>query len=139
MSPSKTSPRDKKTSKSTKLSPSDILINELSNLDVTKTQGFSFNTMETYAKVTKCFDFNTIELVFKFNKIFVKYNCIISGIKEEEKKPDVILKKECEKKQKLENLILNQIVYIKCRGFDKFGRVYIDLTKNNKNIIELLN
>lgn len=137
MSPSKISSQDKKTSKCTKLNPSDILINELLNLDVTKTQGFSFNTMETYAKVTKCFDFNIIELVFKFNKIFVKYNCIISGIKEE-KKSDNFLKKECEKKKKLENLILNQIVYIKCGGFDKFGRVYVDLTKDNKNIIELL-
>lgn len=137
MSQSKSQDNKTNKTKKTKLSPSDILINELSNLDVTKAQGFSFNTMETYAKVTKCFDFNTIELVFKFNKIFVKYNCIISGIKEEKKSIN-ILNKECEKKQKLENLILNQIVYIKCGGFDKFGRIFIDLTKNNKNIIELL-
>lgn len=120
---------------------SDILINELLNLDIKKVQGFSFNTMETYAKVIRCFDFNKLEVVFKFNNVFVRYICIINGIKDIQIDGNIINNNRNteEGKKKLENLILNKIIYMKCHGFDKFGRIIIDLFQNNKTKFDNLN
>jgi hypothetical protein len=106
-----------------------ILINELLDINVRDTQSFSFNSMESYAKVIKCFDFNTIEIIFKFNNIFIRYNCKINGIDDIQSK-----EKATKLTKKLESLILNKIVFIKFGKFDKFGRILIDITQNGKSI-----
>ncbi len=105
------------------------LINELVDIDIKQTESFSFNGLETYAKVIKCYDFNKINIIFKFNNIFIRYNCKINGIKDNQTK-EIASKNQ----KKIETLLLNKVVYIKFRKFDNFGRILINIIQNGKDI-----
>lgn len=78
-----------------------------------------------YGKVTDVYDGDTIKVCFPFIGQMIKWNCRLTGIDT----PELRTKNEKEKKKgyevrdALREKILNQMVYVHCEKFDKYGRL----------------
>lgn len=98
----------------------------------TKTPYFSFNDEVHLTKVVKCYDGDSIYCVFKHNKKYSKFKIRMDGYDSPEMKPSRKLDDEIREdikrraklaKQRIEELVLNQNVYLFCHDFDKYGRI----------------
>lgn len=94
-----------------------------------KTPLFSLDGYETEAKVVNIYDGDTVKLVFMYNNCINRWNCRIDGIDTPEIRSKNKKEKEMAKeaRDKLRDLIQDKVVKVKCKNFDKYGRILIDL------------
>lgn len=122
-------------------------IDELNNCS-TNTPLFdtSFDNTIHLSKIVYCYDGDTVHCVFKHDDRYQKFIIRMYGYDSAEMKQsraldENIRKKEKEKaisaKKRLDELILNKIVYIFCKKMDKYGRLLaeIKLKLNDKKSI----
>ncbi len=100
------------------------LFNELAKTNK-QIKKFSFQDIETYAKIVEVYDGDTVKAVFKFNNIMQKFTIRLFGIDT----PEIRTRDKEEKKagyearQVVADTILDKIVYLKLGKFDKYGRI----------------
>jgi endonuclease YncB( thermonuclease family) len=101
---------------------------------------FSFAGLKTKAKVVDIYDGDTITVKFFFGNQLIQYKCRLLGIdtpeiksKDEEKKKLAIKARD-----RLRELILNKVVELDVREFDKYGRLLGVISCDNQNINELM-
>ena len=103
---------------------------ELKNCE--ECQYFSFSGQTHLIKVIKCYDGDTLYCIFKHDGGYYKFKIRMDGYDTAEMKPsrkipdqerDEIKKRALEAKKRLEELTMNQLVYLECREFDKYGRI----------------
>lgn len=109
-------------------------ISELLNIDVKSCKKFTID-LSTYARVVNVHDGDTITVVFKFAGVFQKFSVRLDGIDTAElhgELSDMALRA----RDRLIELIsqTNQIVWLDCKGLDKYGRVLADVRDSNRNI-----
>ena len=107
------------------------LIKKLSQADKS-TPVFTLEGDMKLCKVVDIYDGDTIKVVFMDNNRINKWNIRMEGYDYTEMRPsrklenrDEIKKKAVEAKNYLKSLIMNenQLVYLKCGKFDKYGRL----------------
>ena len=91
------------------------------------TPELSFRGMRIVCKVVSVYDGDTIKVVFPFLGRLYKWNCRIDGVDTPELRTRSALEKEFGYfvRDKLREKILNQVVYIECGNFDKYGRLLV--------------
>ena len=104
---------------------------------------FSLQKKVFKAKIVRVYDGDTCFAVFYLNDTLVKFKIRMEGYDTPELKPRLNIENrldEIEKankaKQELEKLIFNQIVFLHCGGWDKYGRLLATIytqTKINVN------
>lgn len=107
---------------------------------------FGFTGLNVKAKVIDIYDGDTITIVFIYKGILIKYRLRMEGYDSPELKPqlncdnrDLIVKCGNLSKKKLEDLILNKIVYIKfSTKNDKYGRLLGIVYFNGININQVM-
>jgi endonuclease YncB( thermonuclease family) len=98
---------------------------------------FNLNGYKTYAKVVDVYDGDTCTIIFSWEKKLRKFKCRCYGYDSPEIKPrlDISDREDIIEKAKLAknrlNELTNGIVYIECLDFDKYGRLLVNLYKNN--------
>ena len=118
---------------------SDEIIQQLKVCDK-KTPKFSLQGLTKLCKVVDIYDGDTCRVVFNHNGCINKWNIRMNGYDSPEMRPsrnlenrDEIKKKALEAKNFLKSLVANsseQLVYLKCGGFDKYGRLLGELYVN---------
>jgi micrococcal nuclease len=110
---------------------SEDIINQL-KCCTKKTPKFSLDGKYKICKVVDIYDGDTCRVVFNHNGSINKWNIRMNGYDTPEMKPsrsnpnrDEIKKKALESKNYLKSLIANedQLVYLQCGTFDKYGRL----------------
>lgn len=113
------------------MNPEDELISKLKQADKS-TPVFTLEGDMKLCKVVDIYDGDTIKVVFMDNNRINKWNIRMEGYDSPEMRPsrklenrDEIKKKAVEAKNYLKSLIMNenQLVYLKCGKFDKYGRL----------------
>ena len=113
------------------MNPEDDLISKLKQADKS-TPVFTLEGDMKWCKVVDIYDGDTIKVVFMDNNRINKWNIRMEGYDSPEMRPsrklenrDEIKKKAVEAKNYLKSLIMNenQLVYLKCGKFDKYGRL----------------
>jgi hypothetical protein len=113
---------------------------ELLSLDYKTVKKFTLEGLKKTAKVISVYDGDTITVVFKHKDEYNKWNCRIYGIDT----PEIKTKNPEEKKAAiiardfLKDLILEKIVILECLGFDKYGRLLINVFYDDKNISKIM-
>ena len=105
-----------------------------------KTQKFTLDGCSKLCKVVDVYDGDTCRVVFNHNGHINKWNIRMNGYDSPEMRPskslpnrDEIKAKAKESKEYLKSLISNsdeQLVYLKCGGFDKYGRLLGEIYVN---------
>ena len=106
-------------------------IKKLENLNLDSCEYFSFDGIETYAKVCKVYDGDTVTILFDYHGEIIKLSCRLLGIDTPELRSNNQKEKEYAIKARdyLANLILDKVVMVKFKKFDKYGRPLIVLYK----------
>ena len=113
------------------MNPEDELISKLKQADKS-TPVFTLEGDMKLCKVVDIYYGDTIKVVFMDNNRINKWNIRMEGYDSPEMRPsrklenrDEIKKKAVEAKNYLKSLIMNenQLVYLKCGKFDKYGRL----------------
>jgi endonuclease YncB( thermonuclease family) len=107
---------------------------------------FSFQGINTTAKIVSIYDGDTCQCVIIYNKQFIRLKVRLNGIDTPEIRIPEQKEKAIKAKQYLEELCSNNgyIMFIECLGFDKYGRLLANLFfnkedfKNNKPSINTL-
>ena len=112
-----------------------------------KTPKFSLDGQMKLCKVVDIYDGDTCRVVFNHNGHINKWNIRMNGYDSPEMRPSKSLenrleikKKAIESKNFLKSLIANspdQLVYLKCGGFDKYGRLLGELFVNHEDEISV--
>jgi len=99
-------------------------IQRLAEVDCSTVAPFSFNQIETYARVCKVYDADTVTIVFEWFGKFVKVNMRLEGIDAPELHSKVAIEALASKRARdhLAELILNKVVIVNLGKFDKYGR-----------------
>tara|TARA_B100001027_G_C16208199_1_gene303855 strand:- start:133 stop:573 length:441 start_codon:yes stop_codon:yes gene_type:complete len=104
-----------------------------------KTKKFSLEGQTKLCKVVSVYDGDTCNVVFDHNGVINRWNVRMNGYDTPEMRPSKKLPNRDEIKQKailsrdfLKSLIFNneQLVYLKCGKFDKYGRLLGDIYIN---------
>ena len=107
---------------------------ELRNVDTKACKHFTVK-LETYARVVNVHDGDTITVIFKFGGSYCKFNVRLDGIDTAELHGELsnIARKA---KDRLAEFIGNSdnIVWLQCKGLDKYGRVLADVWDINKEV-----
>lgn len=105
------------------------------------TPKYSFKDQNKICKVLDVYDGDTITIAIKLERNIFKVKVRMFGYDSPEMKPLKILnnreeikKKALEAKKILENKILNKIVNIEIKDFDKYGRLLGIIIYNEENI-----
>ena len=101
------------------------LITRLQTIDGSCVDRFSFDGIETYAKVVSIHDPDTVTIVFEWNNQLIKLNVRLDGIDAPELKSKVPAESAACRAGtlRLQELINNKVVKVILGKFDKFGRV----------------
>ena len=108
---------------------------------------FSYEGLKTCCYVTDIYDGDTCRVVFNHNGEINKWTIRMNGYDTPEIRPsrklenrEEIKKKAIESRDYLKSLIMNenQLVYLHCGDFDKYGRPLAIIYKDNININEML-
>ena len=116
-----------------------------------KTPVFTLEGQTKLCKVVDIYDGDTCRVVFNHNGCINKWNVRMNGYDSPEMRPsrslpnrEEIKKKAVESKEYLRSLVANsaeQLVYVKCGGFDKYGRLlgelYVNL-EDEKSVNQLM-
>lgn len=113
---------------------------DLSKIDCSNVQKFSLNEKEYEAKIVSVYDGDTVNAVFYYNDNLYKWSCRLDGIDTPELKTGNEKEKEMGLKvrDELRKMILDKIVKIKCKEFDKYGRLLVDIFYNDIKINDWL-
>ena len=90
---------------------------------------FGFDGEIKQAKVVSVYDGDTCRVVFPVLRKLYKFNCRIMGVDT----PEIRTRDKAEKeyglkvRDKLRERILDQVVWVECGDFDKYGRLLIDI------------
>lgn len=97
---------------------------ELRKIDPSKVKKFTFDGIETLAKVFKVKDTDTVAIIFKFGEEYTKLDIRLDGIDAPESKSTIQPEREACRKgtECLKRLIENKIVKVQLKSFDKYGR-----------------
>ena len=113
---------------------------KLFNCTIKNTRKFTFEGINTYAKIVKVYDGDSVTAVFKYYDTYFKFNVRMYGYDS----PEMRTVNKVEKKYAilsrdyLRSLILSKIVYLKCLGSDKYGRILGDVyLLNDENIVDM--
>jgi endonuclease YncB( thermonuclease family) len=107
-----------------------------------KTKKFSLEGKTKLCKVVSVYDGDTCNVVFDNNGVINRWNVRMNGYDTPEMRPSKKLPNRDEIKQKaiqsrdfLKSLIFNneQLVYLKCGKFDKYGRLLGDIYINEND------
>ena len=107
-----------------------------------KTKKFSLEGQTKLCKVVSVYDGDTCNVVFDHNGVINRWNVRMNGYDTPEMRPSKKLPNRDEIKQKailsrdfLKSLIFNneQLVYLKCGKFDKYGRLLGDIYINEND------
>ena len=123
----------------------DDILSKLKSADK-KTNKFTLNNLIKICKVVDVYDGDTCRVVFNHNGEINKWNIRMNGYDTPEIRPskklenrDEIKKKAIESRDYLKSLIMNeeQLVYLHCYGFDKYGRLLgeIYINKDDKESV----
>lgn len=101
---------------------------------------FSLNGYVTDAKVVKVYDGDTVHVVFEYMSKYFKWIGRIAHVDTPElrTKNTEEKKKGYEVRDKLRELILDKIVKLHCREFDKYGRLLVDIQIGDIKVDEWL-
>ena len=102
---------------------------DLQSIDITKIKEFSLNGHKCDARVVSVYDGDSIKVIFVYDQKIYKWTCRLDGIDTPEIKSKNINEKELAIKARdaLRNKILEKIVKIECKDFDKYGRLLVDI------------
>lgn len=111
-------------------------------LQTTCGHDFTFAGNRFLAKVVDCYDGDTIRVAFEYCNNIIQYKARMAGYDSPEMKPlKSNLNREAEKKAAIDaktallTKINNELVYIECGEFDKYGRILITVyTRDGENI-----
>jgi endonuclease YncB( thermonuclease family) len=115
---------------------------KLKDCTYANTDRFNFNNKIFEAKVVKVYDGDTITVVFMIYGDYYKFSIRMDGYDSPEmksKNPD-LAKKELEKlwaiksRDFLAGMIMDKIVLLKCKDFDKYGRILGTVELNGMDI-----
>lgn len=112
---------------------------KLSNLEdctIKNVRRFNLKNKIFKAKVVKVYDGDTITVVFKFYDDFYKFSVRMDGYDSPEIKTSDPEEKKwaVESKTILSDLILDKIVTLNCKEFDKYGRILGNVFFKDKNV-----
>lgn len=91
------------------------------------TPELSFRGMRMMCKVVSVYDGDTIKVVFPLMGRLYKWNCRLNGVDTPEIRTKNALEKEFGYfvRDQLREKLLNQVIYIDCGNFDKYGRLLV--------------
>lgn len=114
------------------------------DLATKNTKEFSFDGRKCYGKVVDVYDGDTVKIVFSLsenepNRLY-KWNCRLINVDTPELRTKNLKEKEYGKmvRDKLREKILNNVVEINCKDFDKYGRLLVEIFYENININQWL-
>lgn len=89
-----------------------------------------------YGKVVDIYDGDTCKIIMPFKSCLYRWNCRLLGIDTPELRTKNEKEKECGYfvRDRLRELILNNIVIVRCHQFDKYGRLLVTIYNHNSNI-----
>ena len=111
-----------------------------------KTPLFSLEGKIKLCKVVNVYDGDTCKVVFRLNDTIHRWNIRMTGYDTPEMRPsrskpnrDEEIKAAKEARDYLKSLVMkeNQLVYIKCGEFDKYGRLLGELFINKNDLISV--
>lgn len=113
---------------------------DLNTVDYKNVEKFSLDGYIIDAKIVKIYDGDTVHSIFEYNNKLYKWVCRLDGIDTPEIKSKNPKEKEAAIKTRdfLKEKILDKIVKINCKKFDKYGRLLIEIYCDNDNINNLL-
>lgn len=102
---------------------------DLDKTDCTKVPKFSLKDKKYDAKIVSVYDGDTVNAVFEFSGELYKWSCRLDGIDTPEIRTSNPKEKEFAIKVRdiLRNKILDKIVKLECKEFDKYGRLLVDI------------
>ena len=109
-----------------------------------KTQLFSFEGRKCEGKVVDVYDGDTVKIVFPLSdkepERLYRWNCRLSNVDTPEIRTKNLKEKAYAKvvRDKLREKILQNIVTVECKDFDKYGRLLVDIFYENININQWL-
>ena len=105
-----------------------------------KTKMFSFEDRVCQGKVVNVYDGDTVKIVFPLTDLeperLYRWNCRLINVDTPEIRTKNLKEKEYGKqvRDKLREKILNNIVEVHCKDFDKYGRLLVEIVYENVNI-----
>ena len=105
-----------------------------------KTKIFTFEGRTCIGKVVDVYDGDTVKIVFPLSdnepERLYKWNCRLINVDTPEIRTKNLKEKAYAKEVRnhLRNKILNQIVNVNCKDFDKYGRLLVEILYENENI-----
>ena len=110
-----------------------------------KTKIFSFEGRKCMGKVVDVYDGDTVKIVFPLSEKepdrLYKWNCRLINVDTPELRTKNLKEKEFGKfvRNKLREKILDNLVYISCMDFDKYGRLLVEIFEDNEYKISINN
>lgn len=102
---------------------------------------FSFDGIQTYAKIYDVYDGDSVKIIFEHNGKLIKYKCRLYGIDT----PEIRTRDKQEKelgfiaRDFLRSCILDKVLKVDLLEFDKYGRLLIKIyNKNNQSISDIM-
>ena len=105
-----------------------------------KTKIFTFEGRTCVGKVVDVYDGDTVKIVFPLSdkepERLYKWNCRLINVDTPEIRTKNLKEKAYAKEVRnhLRNKILNKIVSVNCKDFDKYGRLLVEILYENENI-----
>ena len=109
-----------------------------------KTQVFSFEGRKCEGKVVDVYDGDTVKIVFPLSdkepERLYRWNCRLINVDTPEIRTKNLKEKEYAKlvRDKLREKILQNIVTVQCKDFDKYGRLLVEIFYEDTNINQWL-
>jgi micrococcal nuclease len=112
-------------------------LKSLKEVDIIKIKSFEIK-LKTKALIVSVYDGDTINAIFPFNNVLYRWRCRLIGIDSPELKKVEISEKELAliSRNYLRSVILDKIVDLDCNGFDKYGRILVNITIDGINVNE---
>ena len=106
----------------------------LQNVEYNDVDFFSLKGYKTWCKCVKIYDGDTITVVFYYNKQPHKFRIRLANIDTAELRTDNPIEMHVAKvaRDSLINIIDDNLIYIECLEFDKYGRLLANLYSDKK-------
>lgn len=106
----------------------DKLLQQLSKAS-TRTPLYSLEGHADYGKCVRCYDADSIHVVFSLSGQLTRFRCRLAGIDTPELRSSDPNEREAAKaaREYLSQNILDHVVWVECGGFDKYGRLLVNV------------
>lgn len=115
-------------------------LHKLLKMDKDSLDYFTLNGYSNYGKVVDVYDGDTCSIIMSWEGKYRKFKCRCYGYDSPEMKPrlnvenrEEIINKAKAAKERFKELT-DEIVCVKCLEFDKYGRLLVNIYKNNTHI-----